>query len=171
MTDRGKHKESTGASQLRDENTKLRAMVDFLEQERGGDEDPRKRRGHGRQTRIPGCLTLGQRPLDDIACPETEASANKVREGAQSSEQPYAPAIEKQLAAVRGVSTSFNLLLSKFLIRPAPRRDLKSVRPLMPRDPADLRSRNPMITSARSADACGPVGSRCGDRIAMFRDL
>ena len=28
-----------------------------------------------------------------------------------------------------------------------------------------------MITSARSADACDPVGSRCGDRIAMFRDL
>ena len=39
-----------------------------------------------------------------------------------------------------------------------------------PRDPADLRSRNPMITSARSADACGQVGSRCGDRIAMFGD-
>ena len=28
-----------------------------------------------------------------------------------------------------------------------------------------------MITSARSADACGLVGSRCGDRIPMFRDL
>ena len=40
MTDRGKHKESTGASQLRDENTKLRARVDFLEQELGWDEDP-----------------------------------------------------------------------------------------------------------------------------------
>ena len=65
----------------------------------------------------------------------------------------------------------FNPAGGEFLIRPATRRDLKSVRPLMPRDPADLRSRNPMITSARSADACGPVGSRCGDRTAMFRDF
>ena len=38
-------------------------------------------------------------------------------------------------------------------------------------DPArsgDPRSGNPRITTAGSADACVPVSSRCGDRIAMF---
>ena len=49
--------------------------------------------------------------------------------------------------------------------------DSHPTRRLMRRDPADRRSGNPMIMTARSAGAVGPLTGGYGDRTAMFRDF